>query len=401
MTTTANPLLENCCGCCGDGGCKNTWAINIQSTNPECLRVDTSECWVVKLEPVCPPVVVAWDKTITVEVEDCEEGESCSKKYKVKANIEDEKVKACPNDTKAWTLIEKLEAWHAVTITANWCDWDTNSTLVIDVDESKLNLDTPHIKVKGNSKLINLSAGWDEWHTLFISDKESATYNNVCCIGFTADQDFSVEIDEYGNSVTPLFMWESSHYWSIFTGNQNMATKYWLKILADGYYRLFWQITVENNINEDYYFNLWRWLLRVNWKREALNDNMYLSTAKHWAYARQILLTAWTGIDISWDWEISTGSWEWQPAQQFTWPWMTYNIDTLVDLREWDVITLGYRPQSNLTASHRKRWTFRFVWQNDSSTGFNALFGWTLLWAYQISPKCFQEGEGNEVYWNI
>lgn len=401
MTTTANPLLENCCGCCGDGGCKNTWTINIQSTNPECLRVDTSECWVVKLEPVCPPVVVAWDKTITVEVEDCEEGESCSKKYKVKANIEDEKVKACPNDTKAWTLIEKLEAWHAVTITANWCDWDTNSTLVIDVDENKLNLDPPHIKVKGNSKLVNLSAGWDNWHTIFISDKESATYNNVCCVGFTADQDFSVEIDDHGNSVTPLFMGEASHYWTIFTGNHNMATKYWLKILADGYYRLFWQLTVENNIDEDYYFNLWRWLLRVNWKRDALNDNMYLSTAKHWAYARQILLTAWTGIDISWDWEISTGSWEWQSGNWFTWPWMTYNIDTLVDLREWDVITLGYRPQSNLTTSHRKYWTFRFVWKDDSSTGFNALFGWTLLWAYQISPKCFQEGEGNEVYWTI
>ena len=403
MTTTIGPMLENCCGCCGDDGCKNTWAINIQSTNPECLRVDTSECWVVKLEPVCPPEVIAWEN-VTVDVIDCEEGADCSKKYKVNANCKDEKVKACDGDTTPGYLDEKLEAGHWIKITKDWCAEETNASLRISVDEDDIDFEYPEIKVEWGSKLINLRPGWDDGHTLYLSDKEDETYNNMVCIGFTADYDYTVKITWWGNAETPLFIWENGKNWTIFTGNHDMAKSNWIKILADWYYRLFWQLTVENNIDEDFYFNLWRWLLRVNWTRTILNNNMYLSTAKHWAYARQILLDAWSWIDVTNAWIIKSWNWDWQTAAWFTWPWMTFNIDTLVDLRKGDVVTLWYRPQSNnksSTSSETVYWTFRVVWQNDSSTSYNALFGWTLLWCYQLAPKCFQEWDWNEVYWTI
>ena len=412
MTTTANPLLENCCNpCCGDGGCNNKWTINIQSTNPDCLRVDTSECWVVKLEPTCPKVtyVGAWNNITIKQItppDDCymDWGECCKGWWEIEAS--DEKVKACSWDTTPWTLYDKLEAWHWITITKNWCDWNTDSSLRISVDESDINFTYPEIKVEWGSKLINLRPGWNDWHTLYLSDKEDETYNNMVCIWFLSDQNFQVAIDKWWNADTPLFMWENGHNWSVYTGNHEMATKSWIKILADGYYRLFWQITVQNNINNDFYFNLWRWLLRVRGDREALNDNMYLSTAKHWAYARQMLLIAWSGIDISGRWEISQWSWEWQSDGWFGWPWMTFNIDTLVDLKKWDIVTLWYRPQSNNMSNpdypdNPIYWSFRFVWQNDSSTWYNALFGWTLLWCYQLAPKRFQEWDWNEVYWTI
>lgn len=408
MTSTIGPMLENCCNpCCGDGGCNNKWAINIESTNPHCLRVDTSECWVIKLEPSCPkPTYVgAWVNVTIKEVTPPDEcymdwGE-CGIKWGWEISATDEKVKACEGDTTADYLDKKIEAWHGITITKNWCDWSTNSSLIIDVDEDRLSIPFPPIEVHNNSKLVNLTVGGDDLHTLTITDKSSTTYDNMCCIGFTADQNFTVSIDNGGNSVEPLFMWERWKNWSIFTGNHDMATREWIKILEDGYYRLFWQITVQNNIYNDFYFNLWRWLLRINWERAALNQNMYLSTAKHWWYARQVLLKAWSWIDIDANWEISTWSWSGQTDDGFNWPWMTFNIDTLVDLREGDVVTIWYRPQSNLPESRWKQWSFRFVWQDDSSTNYNALFWGTLLWCYQLAPKLFQKNASNEVYENI
>ena len=399
MTTSANPYLENCCSpCCGDNGCNNKWAINIMSTNPDCLGVDTSECWVVKLEPVCPPVVVWWDN-VTVDVQECEEDENCSLKYVVNADCEDEKVKACDGDETPWYLDEKLEAWHGITITSVGCDWSWDASLRISVDEDNLSLDYPPIKVEDHSKLVNVSAWWANWHTIYIVDNEEETYDNMCCIGFTDNQDFSVLIDDHWNSVVPNFMWENWHYRSIFTGNDEMATKYGLKILADWYYRLFWQLTVQNNIDNNFYFNLWRWLLKVIWDR--FSSGTYLSTAKHWGYARQMLLTVWNWITITNDWVFSSWGSSWQTAEWYDWPWATYNIDCLVDLHKWDVVTIWYRPQSNMVASHRQEWTFRFVWKNDMSTEFERLFWWTLLWCYQLAPKLFQKNSSNQVYENI
>ena len=141
MTTTANVMLENCCDPCPScwSGCKNDCPVNIQSTNPDCLRVDTSECWVIKLEPVCPPVVEAWEN-VTVDVEDCED-EKCSKKYIVNAVCEDEKVKTCDNDASAWYLEDKIKARDGswIVVNAIWCDSpDTDAYLELSIDSDKL-----------------------------------------------------------------------------------------------------------------------------------------------------------------------------------------------------------------------------------------------------------------------
>lgn len=398
MTTTANAMLENCCNpCCGWGDwCKNKWTINIESTNPHCLRVDTSECWVVKLEPVCPPVVEAWDDTIIVESVDCEEGADCSKKYKVKARCKDEKVKACDGDSTPGTLIDKLEEWSWITITPNWCSGGTNSTLVISVNEDELNVKHPELKIDWSSNLINFGVGWGDWHTILISDKSEETYDNMCCIGFESNQDFPITLNSGWNATVVNFMWENWHDWSIFTWNPDMATRQWLKILADGYYRLFWQLTVQNNSDDNFNLNLWRAYLRIRWNRFA--KDTYLSTAKHWWYARQVLLKAWSWIDVTNEWEIKNWSWNWQGINWFNWPWMTYNIDTLVDLKEGDIVTLWYRPQSNNASN--TTWEFRFVWQDDDSKwpNIDVLFWWTLLWVYQLAPKRFQKNSSNQVY---
>lgn len=414
MTTTANAMLENCCDPCPScwDGCKNNCPVNIQSTNPDCLRVDTSECWVVKLEPKCPKptYVTAWDNVTIKEVtppDDCYiDWGDCWIKGWWEVSATDEKVKACSWDTTPGYLDEKLEAWRWINITKIWCDWGWNASLRISVDEDELGLEYPPIKVNNHSELVNLVPWWADWHTLTITDKNVNTYDNMCCVWFKSNQDFTnVQIDWNWNSEEAWFIWiDKWSAWDIFTGNHAMATAQWIKILKEGYYRVFWQITIENNIDEDrdkFFFNLWRWLLRIKWDRIVLNDTMYLSTAKHWAYARQMLLTAWSWIDISDDWEISTWGWDGQTDRWYDGPWMTFNIDCLVDLHKDDIITLWYRPQSHMPASRGKKWSFRFVWQDDQSTGIKRLFWWTVLWVYMLAPKCFQKNSSNKVYENI
>lgn len=143
MTTTANAMLENCCDPCPScwGGCKNDCPVNIQSTNPDCLRVDTSECWVVKLEPKCPKptYVTAWDNVTIKEVtppDDCYiDWGDCWIKGWWEVSATDEKVKACSWDTTPGYLDEKLIEGEWITISHVGCDWNTNSKLKISVDD--------------------------------------------------------------------------------------------------------------------------------------------------------------------------------------------------------------------------------------------------------------------------
>lgn len=394
MTSTIGPLLENCCDPCPScwDGCKNTCSINIESTNPECLKVDTSECWVIKLEPKCPKVtyVEGW-KNITIEEvippDECyADWGDCDIKGGWKINSTDEKVKACSWDTTPGYLSEKLEEWTWIIIEPEWCDGGNNAKIRISINPEVLPdiPDIPPIVVNNNSDLVTLSVSWWDKHTLTIADKQETTYDNMCCVGFKFNQDWSIDIDDKWNSVEPTDVYP----WNLCTWNPEMATSKWIKILADWHYWVFWQLTVENNTSSaNTFFNLWRWLLKIDWHYWE----RYVSTAKHWAYGRQVLLTWKDNIDISDDWEISSGSWEWQTKNGFDWPWMTFNIEAQLDLHAWDVLTLAYRPQSDMGASDNKTWYFRFVWQNDSSTKFNAIFWGTVLWVHWMSPTLFQE----------
>lgn len=451
MTSTIWPMLENCCspcnncpeewetlkaeileadecswwcwGCCW-GGCRDNCWINIQSTN-ECLEVNTSECGVIKLTSHCPPIVTAWDN-VTVEVEECQE-ENCSLNYIVSANCEDEKVKACSWDTTPGYLNQKLEEWYGINIDPVGCDWSTNSKLRISIDEDILpEYDYPEIIVHDDSKLIKATYWWANWHEIWISDEETTSYDNNVCIGFLYDKDIKVIFDSNLNATTIERVNSHDWWWTVCTWNTAMATHQWIKILESWYYRVFWQLTVQNNLRvyptppEDYFINLWRAFLKLT--RVWADKPYLLATAKHWAYWRQILLTWGRWINISTDWEISftwgsvsmsvpewwwsvswtvnANAWWWtQSNTGFDWPWMTLNIDCYVDLYKDDVLTLWYRAQSNMFASNGQEWHFRFVWASDPSTEFdNRLFGWTELGVQFIAPKLFQAWESNKFF---
>lgn len=412
MATTANALLENCCDPCPcDTGCKNTCPVNIQSTNPDCLRVDTSECWVVKLEPKCPrpTFVTAWDNVTVKDVtppDDCfMDWGDCDIKGWREISATDEKVKACPSDTTPWTLTEKLVAWTNITITPIGCDWDTNSKLKISVSKAIPDeVEIPIITIDDSgSQTVSATVTWKDKHHIVITDKANTTYDNMCCVWFETSQVYTVRLNNEWNASAVQF----EQAWSIYTWNSEMATTRGIKILKSGYYRVFWQLTVWNNYEMDadsFYINLGRWLLHIDpgHARPTLSsEHILLSTAKHWAYGRQTLLLWEDDIDISDGWKISSWSWTWQTNSWFDGPWATFNIDCLVDLYEDDVLTLGYRPQSDMPEAKNRDCSFSFVGQDDSSTEYDALFGGTLLWVHMLAPKLFQQWATNQTYARI
>lgn len=409
---TVGPLLENCCNSCCDEGCKNTNPVNIQSTNPECLRVDTSECWVIKLEPTCPKptYVKAWDNVTIREVtppDDCyiDWGE-CWIKGWWEVNATDEKVKACDWDTTPGYLDQKLIEWDGIIITAIGCDWHTNSKLEISIDDDYFP-DPPEIPIitidDSGSQLISATVTWDDKHHIVITDKQKTTYDNMVCVGFEANQPHDVWINSGWNARVITYV----SPWTIYTGNPDMATSAGIKILEDWYYRVYWQLTVQNNSDQDensYYFNLGRGFLHLTpgKPRPWLSaSDILLSTAKHWAYGRQVLLKWKDDIDITDNWEISSWSGTGQSDDWFDGPWMTYNIDCMIDLYKWDILTLWYRPQSHMPNSRWLAGTFVFVWQDDASTEYDIVFGWTMLGVQRLSPKSFQKAAPNLVYSRI
>ncbi len=402
-----------CWGCCSSK-CNDNCGINIQSTN-ECLTVDTSECGVVKLTSHCPPIVTAWEN-VTVDVEDCNQ-EWCSLNYIVSAQCKDEKVKACLWDSTPWTLIDKLEEGTWINIDAIGCDWN-DAKVRISVDTTILPdcPDIPDITIDDFSDIIEASANG---HHITITDNLTKSFDNVVCIWFEDTKKIPIQFDNDWNATEIKRVEDYWQWWTIFTWNKKMATPTWIKILKSWHYRIFGQLTVQNNgwVNNDQYFiNLWRAFLKiVRWWQD-----IYLSTAKHWAYGRQVLLTGGAWINVGQDWDISFTWWSWY-APEWWWtvhitpaawwwtqtnlwfdgPWATFNIEACVDLQENDKISLWYRAQSDMKASEWSVWSIRFVWANDTTTEFERIFWWTLLWVEQITPTLFQAWEANKLYWYI
>ena len=412
MTTSAWSQLEPCCNQCNDcgWGCKDKCNCNIVSANPECLRVDVEECGKIVLDPVCPPVVIAGEN-VTVEEIPCEEWEHCSVKYEVSAECVDEKVKVCSSDTAGF-LADKFEEGFWVKIDPK-CEWK-NSKIKISVDEDIIpTFDAPPIIINNSSRLINATVWGSDDHAIYISDKEVTTYDNNVCIGFRANQDKSMEIEaSTWNSREPVFV----EYRDICTWNRDLAERGGIRIKESWYYRLFWQLTVECNTAwpDAAWLNLWRWLLRIDWSRFSWQNIRYLSTAKHWWYNVSTMLTwgRWINIDTNgvisidggyapeWWGSVSFWWWSWIQTSKIPWPWMTFNMDCFVDLYKDELITVWFRWQSSMedSATGREISWFKFVWQNDSSTQFNALFWWTILGVQMISPKLFQQSSQNKIY---
>lgn len=406
-----------CGGCCWTKCNDNHW-INIQSTN-ECLQVDTSECWVVKLTAACPPIVAAWEN-VTVDTLLCD----CTTVYVVNAECEDEKVKACSWDTSPWYLDNKIVAWDRIHIETVWCDW-ADAHLVISADECPT-FEYPELEVQWSSQLIKLRVWWPDWHTIYLTDRAQETYYNMVCVWFKNNKDVTVRLDGVWNATKIERVNEWWSWWDVFTWNGDMATHNGIKILESWYYRVFGQLTVQNNVwvtADQYYINLWRAFLRI----KRWGNEIYLSTAKHWSYGRQVLLTWGTWINVSDSWVISVAwgsfhwswtapewgwtvtisgnvtypSWSGQTNNWFDWPWMTFNIDAYVDLYKNDVITLWYRPQSDMASAQNQNAYFRFTWANDTTTEFERVFGWSILWANLVTPHLFQSTTANKIYWDI
>lgn len=397
------------CGRCCSNKCKDNCWINIQSTN-ECLSVDTSECWVVKLTSHCPPIVTAWDN-IRVDVEECQQ-DNCSLNYIVSADCKDEKVKACSGDSTPGYLNQKLSAWNGIVIDEINCWW-WDAYLKIGIRDWVIPdcPEPPDLQVNYGWSLLRISQRWDHNHIVDIEDATTGNfYDNVVMLGFYHSKTLTTVLNWGADSERAYWIHSSEdNVWrDMLTGNPALATKDWIKIKQSWHYYIYWQITVCNNLGvENRYLNLWRWLIRLirDWKETLIN------TAKHWAYSTFITIKWWNWINVAQNWTISVNRWtvsvwEWwwtyevnfqnwnwiQPTSWFDGPWMTFNIGVYLDLKAWDILTVGYRPQSNeLPEAPSQSSIIRFVWHNDISTEYQCIFWWTTLWVHPITPTIFQK----------
>ena len=423
---------EDCnTNCCWKKCSDNCW-INIQSTN-DCLVVDTSECWVIKLTAECPKptYVKAW-KNITIKdvtpPDDCYiDWWDCGVKGWWEVSSTDETVKACGWDTTPGYLNEKLDAGNWIVIDEINCWWG-NAYLRIWIKDWVIPEcpEPPDLVINNQSQFINVTQSWDHRHIVTITDKSSQSiFDNTVMIWFLSNKDYTVWFNSDWNAERVSWIETSDQWWwwDLLTWNRKLATKNWIKIKQSWYYWLYWQLTVANNW-KDYmrYTNLWRALLRIKWEREWIWWLFSsLCTSKHWAYWTWIVPKWGNWIQITQDWTISVtwasvttseegwtynisfnAWWGMQPQWGFDWPWMTHNIWVFVDLREWDEITLWYRCQSDIPeASGWHTTSFRIVWANDSSTEFKSLFWGTCLWVQLITPTLFQADVSNEIVESI
>lgn len=382
----------------------------------DCVDVEEVDGQYV-ISATCPPRVLPWE-WIHVDAKPSTE-EWYSTDYTVHAT--DNKVWVCSDDDNPSTLDEKLRVESPITRRVVGCgssDW----YMLIWLDTDKLEFPDEKVAVRNwcdadyLENLIEVESEFvelvTEWCKLKIKDKARTFYDNNVCLWFDGLQDHSVLINEVGDTIEPRFV-----RWNFYTGNKDLATKDWILIKNSWYYRIFWQLTVQCNITwQNWFLNLWRWLLRITnntWISRPVLQKAYLSTAKHWAYGKQVLLQggAWIKVDkdgiISttgtkqncvpeWGWCITFEPSEFNPGNgyqnewsTFSWPWMTFNMDAYVDLMAWDLITVWARFQSDQPESANQFGHFQFVWLWDPSTEYQSLFWWSCIWVQMITPKTF------------
>lgn len=388
---TIGPLLENCCNpCCGDGGCNNKWTMNIVSANPDCLRVDTSECWTVKLEPVCPPVVVAWDN-ITVDVENCEEDESCSLKYIVNADCKDEKVKACDWDTTPGTLMDKLVAWTGISIDPVWCDWSTNSKLVISASwGSPSPGGIPNITIIDRSSLIDASVSWTNWHTITLTDADGAFRYAKLVLAEWYDW---IE-NSMGRDTTKSFAlwwsWTSAVWQEVY--NKNLIVNNWtIKITKSWLYHVGFSGSAE----------CWSWIhafrVQVYSTAEESSDNYTIIESRYsapiWDQPYEVpgfwgisgfnidAPLWWPATDIEWTQREANGKsaslWSYVSRMPVWW-------NTIVELKTGDIICVWVKISSEV------RYTGDLLWDMDDYTPHFALLckNSSRSWWVNTWPEC-------------
>lgn len=362
----------------------------------DCVDVE-EENWAYVVSATCPPEVVAWD-WVEIETTDSPR-EWYSKRYTV--NATDKKVWVCSDDTP-WYLTTKIKWELPIKVETVWCE-SANGYMLIKLDEDILDVTDEKVAVgawcegKYLEDVLDIDSNYIKaqkvWCKLRITDKEQSIYDYNVCLWFSASAEKYIWVDNNWNAVAPTWI----DRWNRRTWNKNMATRQWIKILEDWYYRVFWQLTVQNNTWDsdarNRWINLWRWLLKVENENDD-NRKYILSTAKHWQYARQVILRWGEWISISDNWDIKYDDWwsgEWQNWKEVQWPWMTFNMDCYVDLKAGDIITVWYRAQSNMPEANWQTFYFTFPWEDDLTTTFQAVFGWSMVWVQMIAPRRFTD----------
>lgn len=368
------------CGGCCSSWCKDNCGINIQSTN-ECLTVDTSECWVVKLTAECPKptYVKAWDN-ITVEEEtppsDCYSNWwDCWIKWWWKISSTDENVKACDWDTTPWTLIDKLEEGEWINIDPIWCAW-SNSKLRISFDDSILPKcpEPPELKIINRSKLINVTQDGEYEHRVTITDAASPYYYAKVILAEWHDW----IRDNIANQSTPTFLlwWTSENWRTVY--NQNMIVQGWrIKITKKWLYQVGFSGSAE----------CWSWVhaFRVQLyasTEDASNNNTLIESrysAPIWDQLFEIN-AIWIKryvVDVDEDWwttysQIKIDNPLWWPATDIEW---TQREAQGKSASLWSYMSRF--PVGNSTIVEMDVWDYIWIWVKIST---EVRYDWDLLW---------------------
>lgn len=368
----------------------------------DCVDVEEVD-WQYVVSATCPPRVRPWDN-VTVEItESWVDG--YSKDYKV--NAKNDKVWVCSTDTPGY-LNEKIRVTSPIEKRMVGCgDWNWYVEIWLDEDALESIFPDEKVAVEAwctpkyladaivvDSELIEANVISWSWCVLKITDKATTWYDNNVCIWFGSTRTDEEDVDSWWDAVRA----HEIDFWNRYTWNHHMATTEWIKILEDWYYRVYWQLTVQNNTWANRFINLARALLIIH--REWESKPILLSTAKHWQYARQVVLRWWESIEISDNGEISyaEGSSRSQEYDVVQWPWMTFNMDWYFDLHEWDIITLWYRAQSNMPEANGWKFYWKYPGSDDVTTEYKAIYWGTLLAAQMIVPKWFTNWEP---FWDI
>lgn len=388
----------NCCWkTCND----NCW-INIQSTS-DCLVVDTSECWVVKLTAICPKptYVKAWSNVTVRDVtppDDCYiDGWDCWVKWWWEINATDEKVKACSGDTTPGFLIDKLQEWNWIIIDPIWCDGSTNSKIKISIDEDILPEcpTIPEITVTDNSQLINVSASW---HHIVVSDQDNKAYYAKMVLA--ANKTFSRQwndIREYCTDGTWEWKPISSSTADIrqaFNKNLQILPRWWIRITKKWLYHIWFSGSMEIN----YWMHAFRMQLYryTSWNYKTVLESR--RSAPLWREIwEDVMSNAWKIRAVTWvswwgeeGW-VSTTYWEWLLSYPLVWQtteanWQQWhsqsmwacldrvpvNWDTIAEMEVWDVLVPWIKMSTSISHSWMLNniphvdWQMTLLWSDAS-----------------------------------
>lgn len=405
MTTSANPLLENCCkpcnscpddgpilettildpddcntNCCWNSCSDNRW-INIQSTN-DCLIVDTSECGVIKLTAECPrpTYVKAWNNVTVRDVtppDDCYiDWGDCWVKWWWEINATDEKVKACSGDTTPGYLIDKLQAGSGINIDPIGCDW-SNSKIKISIDEDILPEcpDIPEITIIDHSDLINATVGGADWHTITITDQNAKMYYAKLVLSEWHDWIKTDMAQDTTKSYTLFGSGSTANWTTVY--NKNLTVQSWyIKITKTWLYHVGFSGSAEcwswvhafrvqlyssaeessNNktiIESRYSAPIWDQPFEVSGSRANLRYVSWVSGGWEEGEASASYSNFkvdnplwWPATDIEWTQREANGKsaslWSYVSRMPVWW-------STIVELKKWDIIWIWVKISSEVT----------------------------------------------------